>query len=130
MVNRRGAALAIVVVTALICAIAAYGILILVRGQAGRALAFQQRLKARYASEAGLWIAMAKLRNFPSYPESSIPGTTVTTPCPSAGGVIARAEEAIDFDGNGPSANDQSVEITVTNCGAGRTHKVTAKVVY
>ena len=54
-------ALGAAVITALLCAVAAYTILLIATSQARRAKIFQERYAARYAAEAGLVWAKEQL---------------------------------------------------------------------
>jgi Tfp pilus assembly protein PilX len=123
-----GAILAIVILTALIASLAAYGILIFAMGHARRSAAIQARMQARYVAEAGLVIAMEHLHN---------EATTSPYP-PSCTGVnVGTKQSKAEFvDTTGPSgvpdgtaaAPDPQVQVTITNCGAGRNH--TIRVIY
>ena len=64
--NGRGAALWIVIVTALICSVAAYTMLMMAVSQARRGQFYANRTKARYAAEAGLVWAMQRLWQAPT----------------------------------------------------------------
>ena len=57
----HGAVLAIVVVSALVCSVLAYGALYLAMAKARRAQALQDRAQARYAAEAATVWAMQQL---------------------------------------------------------------------
>ncbi len=83
------------------------------------------RLRAYYAAEAGLVWAQQRLWKDPNYPLSSC----ITTPCPSscAG---SGAADTLSLDTNGDAVRETTVAITVTNCGAGNSHQVKAKVTY
>ena len=98
-----------VLILAVVSSIAAYGALMVASSQARQGTVLGTRFRARYAAEAGIVIAQAKLWRDPAY-------------CPAA------APEPIDTDGNGSA--DTTVELTVTNCGAGNAHEVRAKVAY
>ena len=74
--HERGFALAATVITALLCAVAAYVILLIATSQARRAKVFQERYAARYAAEAGLVWAKEQLWANPTW--SPNPGTDVT----------------------------------------------------
>ena len=107
MSDQRGAALWIVIVTAFMCAVAAYSILFMASSEARRARYFRDRTGARYLAETGLVIAMQQLWADPAY----------------CGG-----SELVDTDGNG--AGDQPVVVTVTNCGANNVHQLQTKVTF
>ena len=75
--HERGFALAATVITALLCAVAAYVVLLIATSQARRAKVFQERYAARYAAEAGLvWAKEQKLWTTPTW--SSGAGADVT----------------------------------------------------
>ena len=67
MGNTRGAVLLVAIVTGMIIAISAYGIITLVGGGLRRAKAFQERVPARYAVEAGLVYALQQLEEDPRW---------------------------------------------------------------
>ena len=120
MGNTRGVALGIVVVIALVCAVAAYVVLMAATSEARRAKFFRERTEARHLAEAGLVVAMQKLWNESVTPYP--PG------CPAGG--TATATEAVDTNGNGVDASDPTVAVTVVNCGVGNQHTLQATVSY
>jgi hypothetical protein len=104
MRTERGAALSIAVITAILCAIGAYVVLMMATAQARHGKFFRQRNEARYVAEAGTVLAMQKLWNNPAYcggPE------TVATPGGTTG-----------------------VTVSVTNCGATNAHTISVGVSY
>ena len=75
--QERGVVLAAVVITALICAVAAYTVLLMATSRARQAKFYRERDAARYAAEAGMiWAREQKLWTDPRW--SSGPGTDVT----------------------------------------------------
>ncbi len=120
----RGAALGIVIMTALVCSIAAYFILIVSLSQARIGAALERRTQARHLAEAGLVIAMQKLKAEATtpYPPGCVGGnigSTMTTP------------EFVDTNNiGGAAAPDPAVQITVTNCGPARSHRLSARAVF
>jgi hypothetical protein len=77
MHSRRGAALVIVIVAALICSIASYIILFIAMSEAWHSRFFRERNQARHAAEAALVIGMQKLWEDPAYCGGAV---TVNTP--------------------------------------------------
>ncbi len=61
MRNRRGAALLLAMVTALLCGIAAYSVLFAAVSAARQGKLFRERTQAQHAAEAGLVWAMQRL---------------------------------------------------------------------
>jgi Tfp pilus assembly protein PilX len=120
--RERGAVLVIVMISALVAAIVAYAELFVSASQAKHARFYRERTDARYLAEAAIVIAREKLFNEAAtpFPPGCPPGGTQTV------------TEHVDVNGNGVSTDlvDRAVEVTVTNCGAGRLHLVTAKVMY
>jgi len=100
--NERGIALGIVILTAVVFSVAAFAVLTLTLGGTQRSSASEQRLRAQYAAEAGLVWAMQRLWANPNYCGAPDP--------PAIGGI--------------------NVDVTVTNCGAGNTHTISAKAAY
>ncbi len=102
--EERGIVLGIVIITAVIFSIAALGMLTVAMNQRQRVKVFDvNRLRARYAAEAGVVWAQEQLWENKNYcgapqPPSPINGLTVT--------------------------------VAVTNCGANNTHRITARVNY
>lgn len=93
----RGAALAIVMITALVSAITIYTAFMVAMNQARQAKFFRGRTPARYLAEAGLMVAQAHLW---------------TAPDTYCGGT-----QQIDTNGNGAlDVGEPSVVITVTPC--------------
>ena len=107
MRNRQGAALVLVVVIALLCAIAAYVVLMAAVSGARMARVYRERTEARHLAEAALVIAMEKLWVNPNY---------------------CGVSESVDTNSDG--TGDTAVPITVTNCGAGNAHTLKATVTY
>ena len=109
--TQRGLAmLGMVMAIALTASIAAYATLLVATSQARIATVTTVRSQSRYLAEAGLVIATQKLIANPAY----------------CGGT-----ERVDTDGDGVvNASDPSVVVTVTSCGAGNTHQITAAVNY
>ena len=122
--QERGFALAAAMATALLCSIAAFAVIFMAMFNARQSTFYRDRAQSRYLAEAALVIAMQKLRN------------EATTPYPSdcTGGNVGTnrtANEFIDTNGDGTTAlPDPQVAVTVTNCGAGRPHAITATVPY
>lgn len=105
MRNERGAALMIAGVTAVLCAVGAYVVLLMATAQARHGKFFRQRTTARYAAEAALVQAMQKLWVSPAY----------------CGGT-----ENVNVPGG-----TEPVVVTVTNCGAAVPGKtISAKATY
>jgi len=98
--QERGNTLGVSILTAIICSIAAYLILFLATGQARHARFYRQRVRARYAAEAAIVWAQQRLRADPTYCNTSNP----------------------------PPLEGYQVQVTVTNCGAGNTHQLQARV--
>ena len=110
--QEKGSALAITIGMALICSIAAYTILFIARAQVGPAQVFRERLRARYAAEAGVVWAQTQLWQNPS---QSFPAGDVDFTFTDARGVI-------------------NVDVIVPPCPVGSCYgyrrEVRAKVVY
>ena len=100
--NERGVALGMVIVLALIFAVAAFGVMTMSVSRSQTYGRQTHRLKAQYAAEAGLVWATQRLWSNQAY---------CGVPDP-------------------PPVNGMNIDVTVTNCGAGRTHALTAKVLY
>ncbi len=107
-IRNRGAALVAVIVTALITSIIAFGALLLAMSHAQTSDVQVDRLRAHYAAEAGLVLAQQKLWANPGY---------------------CGEFWSLDTDGVG-GVDPTNVSITVTNCGAGNSHRIQAKVIY
>ena len=105
--NTRGVALGITIVTALLCAIAAYVVLLAATSEARRAKFFRERTEARHLAEAALVFVMQRLWDDPNF-------------CPAT----------VSVDTNGDGTGDTTVPVTVTSCGAGNSHTLQAKVTY
>lgn len=75
--NRRGAALGIVILIALVCGLASYFTLFTATSEARHSRFFHERAVARHAAEAGLVIAMQRLWGDPGY--CGVGGTGVET---------------------------------------------------
>lgn len=118
--DERGMALGMVVAMSLVFAVAAFGVMTLAvsRGQTSSLQA--HRLKAQYAAEGALVLAMQRLWQDPEYPASSC----VTGPCPAC--TTPGTTDLTDT----VTVAGTSVAVTVTDCGAGFTHKLSAKVTY
>ena len=101
-VGQRGSILVISILTALVCGIGAYAMLMIAMASARTATFFPGRSTARYAAEAGIVWAQDRLMDDPTY--CGVPG-------PPAFGAL-------------------NVVVTVSNCGAGNSHVITSKVVY
>ena len=100
--NERGIALGMVIVLALIFAVAAFGVMTLSVNRSQTSGRQTHRLKAQYAAEAGLVWATQRL--WSSQANCGVPDP--------------------------PPINSMNVDVTVTNCGAGKTHTLLAKVLY
>ena len=117
----RGTALTMAIATALLSSLAAYAILFVIHGQATQAQFFENRTVSQHLAEAGLIIAMQQLMKDPNYPDASC----ATTPADKT------VTEYVDTNNDGvAAAPDPAVQITVTNCGAGRDHVLKSKVTY
>jgi len=114
----RGGSLVIVVISAVVFAIMAAAVLMMSVASNQSAGNREGRLRSRFAAESALVIAYEKLWN-----ESTVP---YPPGCPPGSNQV---NELVDTDGAGPLL-PVSVQVTVTNCGAGNEHKVTAKVSY
>ncbi len=99
--NERGAVLGLALFTALIASFASLAVLQLAISQTQHAKFHHDRTRSRYAAEAGIVYAQQQLLANPGY-------------CGTGG---------LDINGI-------SVDVTVTDCGAGKAHTVSAKVVY
>ena len=112
-------ALSIVTVMAFMFATTAFAVLFMGIGRARR-IAIKDSSRARYAAEAALVYVMQKLWANPNYPSACCKvgcnGTTKTDTL------------ALDTDANG--TNETTVNLTVTNCGEGNEHALSAKVTY
>lgn len=113
--DERGAALGLVIASALVCSIASYYILRLAASQSLQSNFFQGRAESRYLAEAALVVMTQKL--------AADPNT-----CTSPGGDLIQ----VDTNGDGLlDANDApAVRVTITNCGAGNKHVLIAKASY
>ena len=98
--RERGIVLAVAILTAITCSIAAYLVLFLAISQARQARFYHQRVRARYATEAAIVWAQQRLRADPAYCNTAIP----------------------------PLFEGYQVTVTVTNCGAGLTHQIQARI--
>ena len=112
MKNERGVVLGLVIITSVIFGIAAFGILMLAmsRLRVGNVLG-EGRLRAQYAAEAGLVMAMQKMWDPANCAALGSPynldtnndgtnDTTVTvtvTPCPIASGVPSKLQAKVTF---------------------------------
>ena len=123
--NHGAALLVFVMTTAVLASIGAYATLFTAANQARLGQFSQGRGDARYIAEAGVVIAMEQLWRDPTYPNAACatdpPNTSRST------------TEYVDINNNGVATagdGDAKVTITVTNCGAGRLHKITAQRVF
>ena len=108
--GRKGVVLMITVMTAIVCAIAAYAALQIAIAEARQAVFYRDRTKARYAAEAGLVWAQQRLWQNP------------------ADCFNANPDVALDHDAD-PATPPLNVDVTVTPCGAPNA-RLNAKVVY
>ena len=129
MAREEGFALTAAMVTALLCSIAAFTVLFMAISGARRSGFFRGRTTGRYLAEAGLVIAREKLMADPNY----CPGG----PCTPGGPCIGTEPVDTNNGAGGGFANgvtsdsdDALVTITVTNCGAGNNHVVSATMSY
>jgi len=110
----RGSVLGITIMTALICGIAAYAVLQASISEARHSRFTKERIEARYLAEAAIVQAREMLwRN---------PATCLTN-----------ANVPIDTNGDGlpgSPATEPAVQVTITNCGAGNRHTITARADY
>ena len=116
--GERGMALGIVILSAIAFTAAAFAVLMMSWGRTQASEFQEDRLRARYAAEAGLVRAMQRLWN------------EATVPYPPGCAAGATGTDSLPFDTNGDGTDDATVMVTVTNCGPGNQHEVTAKVVY
>ena len=115
--------MAMVLVTAVIFSIAAFGALTMAVSRARQAnYVSEDRIRARYAAEAGLVWAMQQLWANPA---------TFPNVCCNAGcaGTKQSASWPIDTDGGGPLPAT-NVDVAVDNCGPDRLHTLSAKVTF
>ena len=118
--NQRGMALGVVILSALVFSAAAFGMMTMSMGRVQSSNQDAKRLRAQYAAEAGLVLAMERVR-------VNIAGGPVYPPgCPVGG--TGTEEVWFDTDDNGSS--ETKVTITVTNCGTGANQQLSAKVSY
>ncbi len=108
--DERGAALGLVIASALVCSIASYYILRLAVSQSMGANFFQGRAESRYLAEAALVWATQKLAVDPTYCGSDV---------------------RLDTNGDGVAdANDApTITVKVSNC-TGNSHVLSAKASY
>ena len=109
MRKTRGAALAIVVFIAAVCAIAAYFALFSATTEARHGRFYRERLVARAAAEAGLVIAMQRLYANPGY-------------CGTGGGTETFAIPV--------GAGSVPVTVTISDCNPANRKQVSARVDY
>ena len=114
--ERGGGLFGFAVLLALVSSIAAYAVLVVAMSQARQGKVLHERPRVRYAAEAGLVIAQERLWTNPDECTGNPPGST------------AGLSQFIDT--NGDSGGDTQVDVTWTNCGAGRRHRLSAKVTY
>ena len=108
LLNDRGIALGVVLMTAVIFSVAAFAVLTMaLSGQQRLKVLSKDHLSAQYAAEAGVVWVMQRLWNDPTYCANN-------TPLPSPPNPI----------------NGLTVNVTVTNCGANNPHQINAKVIY
>jgi hypothetical protein len=121
-IGNRGIALGVVLLMAIVFTIAAVGLLALALSAGKRnRVVFGDRLEARYAAEAGIVFAMQQLWFNQNYPDANCgPGL------PNRGKTMTDASLNIDVDGDGTA--ETPVMITVTNCGIGLPHQISARV--
>ena len=100
--NARGAVLGLVIITAVVAAIASLTVLQIAIHQARHAKFHHDRTRTRYAAEVGVVWAQQRLLNNPGYCGAPDP----------------------------PVIDGMTVDVTVTNCGAGNAHAINATVVY
>ena len=100
--GEQGSVLVIAILTALVCAISAYAVLMIAMSSARTTQFFPGRTAAWYAAEAGIVWAQDRLMDNPAY--CGVPGP------PPLGTII--------------------IAVTVSNCGAGNSHIISSKVVY
>ena len=115
--HQRGIALVIVLVSSLVFSIAAFGVLTMAvsRVQQINYLS-EDRIRARFAAEAGIVWATQRLWVTPGWPPGCIPGTDQAAPV-----------WTIDTDGAGPLA-PTDVNVMVRNCGPNLVHTLESKV--
>ena len=115
--NTRGAALVIVLVSALIFSIAAFGVLTMAVSRAQQVdYVSETRIRARFAAEAGMVWATQRLWATPGWPPGCVPGNDQAAPV-----------WTIDTDGAGPLP-PTNVNVMVRNCGPGFLHTLESKV--
>ncbi|MBI4342305.1 MAG: hypothetical protein HY599_02935 [Candidatus Omnitrophica bacterium] len=90
------------IITAFLCAVASYAVLQLAIAYARQGQFFVNRTPYRYATEAGVVWAQEQLWNNANYCGNPDP----------------------------PVINGVAIDVTVTNCGAGNVHTITAKATY
>ena len=120
--QENGFVLVAVTATALLCSVAAVGVLYLAVTQGRQAGFYEGRTEGRYLAEAGLVLAQQKLMADPAYCPGGacVPGSACT----------GTQKVDTNFDGDMLDPDDASVTITVTNCGVGRPHAISAKALY
>ena len=91
--HSQGAVLGVVIITALVCSIAAYAVLMIAVSRAKHAKFFRARTQARYLAEAAIVMAREQLWATPAW----------------CGGTVL-------VDTNGDQLGDKSVGVTVTPC--------------
>ena len=101
MRQERGTVLAVAILTAIVCSIAAYLVLFLAISQARHARFYHQRVRARYATEAAIVWAQQRL--------------WVDPPLCSQNWI------------NAPAMEGYQVQVKVTNC-AGNTHQIQTRI--
>lgn len=116
MTQQRGAALVAVIATALIASVAVFGALMLAMSHSKSAKLHQDRLVAQYAAEAGVVWAQQQLWDEQAF------WSDPAHPCPVEGGALVLMDQ--------PLQGVRPVTITITNCGVGNPHNITAQVSY
>ena len=100
--NERGMALGAVIILSVVFAIAAFAAMTMSVSRAQTSGMQGRRLQAQYAAEAGVVFTMQRLWRDPTYCGNPAP----------------------------PAISGMTVNVTVTNCGAGNSHTVQARVTY
>jgi len=123
MHNQRGMVLGIVVISSIVFAVVAYAVLAVSSSKMQLGQFDRQRIRMRYAAESGLAIAYQRLFADPNYPQSCVEACTNCVPGQDA-------SDNIKVDTNGDGSDDTNVLVTITTCGDGNDHVVTAKVTF
>ena len=118
--NERGIALGVVILSALVFSAAAFAMMTMSMGRVQSSDTDAKRLRSQYAAEAGMVMAMERVR-------ADMMGAATYPPgCPVGG--TGTVDMNLDTDDNGSA--ETKVTITVTNCGTGVDQKISAKVSY